>query len=85
MNVRSWHALTRNYGMQDLTAAPGGSLQSCVVIAHRSSKFFQAGGDVSITLDYRNYWLMVELSQVYILDPTVSLENLHESFLNKST
>lgn len=84
MNEGGWHALTRSYGIQDLAAAPGGSLQLRVVIAHRSLKFFQAGGDVNITLDYRNYWLSAELSQVYILDPTVSLANLHESFLNKS-
>lgn len=85
MNEGSWHALTRNYGIQDLAVAPGGSLQSCVVVTHRSLKFFQAGGDVNITLDDRNYWLTVELSQVYILDPAVSLANLHESFSNKIT
>lgn len=84
MNEGSWHPLAKNYGIQDLAAALGGSLQLCVVIAHRNLKFFQAGGDVNITLDYRNYWLSAELSQVYILDPTVSLANLHESFLNKS-
>lgn len=84
VNEESWHPLTRSYGIQDLAAVPGGSLQLSVVIAHRSLNFFQAGGDVHSTLDYRNYWLSAELSQVYILDPTVSLANLHESFFNKS-
>lgn len=84
MNEGSWHPLSKSYGIQDLAAAPGGSLQLHVVIAHISLKFFQAGGDVNITLDYRNCWLSAELSQVYILDPTVSLANLHESFSNKS-
>lgn len=84
VNEESWHSLKGTYRSQDLAAAPGGSLHLSVVIAHRSLNFFQARGDVNSTLDYRNYQLSAELSQVYILDLTVSLANLHESFFNKS-